>query len=307
MQETFFRESTLLTLEMRLFFAVVGLYILSCVLHLLQFWISSILPAVLSRMALPPLRSFAVGRVATQTLLLAVLAHTLLIILRGVEEGQPPVQNKYECLSWFAWCNTATYLFIRRRWAELTTPGIFVTMLSIAALFIAINKYSPVVTPLAPALQSPWYFWHVLIAFGAYAVFVVGCSVELSYVIIKALGVTRRTWEDYGLPSLEVETFHRLSYLLILMGFPLLTFGMISGAAWADAAWGRYWSWDPFEILSLITWTTFAMYLHTMSVPRWRPVWGSVFCLLGFSCMLVTFIGSGFLTKLFGLYSMHAY
>ena len=117
MQETFFRESTLLTLEMRLFFAVVGLYILSCVLHLLQFWISSILPAVLSKVALPPLRSFAVGRVATQTLLLAVLAHTLLIILRGVEEGQPPVQNKYECLSWFAWCNTATYLFIRRRWA----------------------------------------------------------------------------------------------------------------------------------------------------------------------------------------------
>jgi hypothetical protein len=49
------------------------------------------------------------------------------------------------------------------------------------------------------------------------------------------------------------------------------------------------------------------MYLHTMAVPQWRPVWGSVFCLLGFACMLITFMGSGFLTKLFGLYSMHAY
>ncbi|MFN3467852.1 MAG: hypothetical protein ACK4WF_09165, partial [Candidatus Brocadiales bacterium] len=109
MQEVFFRESTLLTLEMRLFFAVIGLYVLSCVLHLLQFGVSSLV------------RNFTVGRMATRTLLLAVLAHTLLIIVRGIEEGQPPVQNKYECLSWFAWCNTATYLFIRRRWAELTT------------------------------------------------------------------------------------------------------------------------------------------------------------------------------------------
>lgn len=186
-------------------------------------------------------------------------------------------------------------------------PGIFVTMLSIAALFLAVNKYSPVVTPIAPALQSPWYFWHVLIAFGAYAVFVVGCSVELSYLIIKALGSAKKSWEDFGLPSADVETFHGLSYKLILLGFPLLTFGIISGAAWADQAWGRYWSWDPFEILSMITWTSFGMYLHSMSIPKWRNLWGSTFCLMGFVAMLITFMGSGFLTRLFGLYSMHAY
>ncbi len=295
MEQVFTSESTLLTLELRIFFAVFALYVLSCLLHIAQFGVSVFF------------KNFSVGRMATNLLYLAVLGHTLLILLRWVEQGKPPVQNKYECLSWFAWCNTITYLYIRRRWAELSMPGIFVTMLSIAALFLAINKYNPVVTPIPPALQSPWYFWHVLIAFGAYAVFVVGCSVELSYVIIKGLSSANRSWENFGLPTMDVPKFHGLSYKLILLGFPLLTFGIISGAAWADAAWGRYWSWDPFEILSLITWTAFGMYLHSMSIPKWRENWGSALCLLGFASMLITFMGSGFLTKLFGLYSMHAY
>ncbi len=295
MEQVFTTEGSLLTLELRVFSAVMVLYVLSCVLHVSQAGISVFF------------RNFLVGRAATNLLLLAVIGHTILILIRGVEQGQPPVQSKYECLSWFAWCNCITYLYIRRRWSDLSMPGIFVTMLSIAALFLAGNKYSPVVTPIAPALQSPWYFWHVLIAFGAYAVFVVGCSVELSYLIIKALGSAKRSWEDFGLPSADVETFHGLSYKLILLGFPLLTFGIISGAAWADQAWGRYWSWDPFEILSMITWTSFGMYLHSMSIPKWRNVWGSTFCLMGFVAMLITFMGSGFLTRLFGLYSMHAY
>ncbi|MHC4197398.1 MAG: cytochrome c biogenesis protein CcsA [Planctomycetota bacterium] len=295
MEQVFTTEGSLLTLELRVFSAVMALYVLSCVLHISQAGISVFF------------RNFFVGRAATNLLLLAVIGHTIMIIIRGVEQGQPPVQNKYECLSWFAWCNCITYLYIRRRWSDLSMPGIFVTILSIAALFLAVNKYSPAVTPIAPALQSPWYFWHVLIAFGAYAVFVVGCSVELSYLIIKSLGSAKRSWEDFGLPSADVETFHGLTYKLILLGFPLLTFGIISGAAWADQAWGRYWSWDPFEILSMITWTAFGMYLHSMSIPKWRNVWGSTFCLMGFVAMLITFMGSGFLTRLFGLYSMHAY
>ena len=295
MEQVFTTESTLLTLELRILYAVIGLYVLSCLLHISQAGVSVFF------------RNFFFGKMATNLLYLAVIGHTLLIIIRWIEQGQPPVQNKYECLSWFAWCNTFTYLYIRRRWSELSMPGIFVTMLSIAALFLAINKYDPTVTPIAPALQSPWYFWHVLIAFGAYAVFVVVCSVELSYVIIKGLGYAKKSWEDFGLPSLDVQTFHGITYKLVLLGFPLLTFGIISGAAWADDAWGRYWSWDPFEILSLITWTAFGMYLHAMSIPKWRETWGSTLCLLGFASMLITFMGSGFLTKLFGLYSMHAY
>ncbi|MEE9487847.1 MAG: hypothetical protein V3W00_03960, partial [Candidatus Brocadiales bacterium] len=158
MEQVFTTEGSLLTLELRVFSAVIALYVLSCVLHVSQAGISVFF------------RNFLVGRAATKLLLLAVIGHTVLILIRGVEQGQPPVQSKYECLSWFAWCNCITYLYIRRRWSDLSMPGIFVTILSIAALFLAVNKYSPVVTPIAPALQSPWYFWHVLIAFGAYAV-----------------------------------------------------------------------------------------------------------------------------------------
>ncbi|HHT9126650.1 MAG TPA: cytochrome c biogenesis protein CcsA [Candidatus Brocadiia bacterium] len=289
------RDSLLLTIDLRLMLWIIGLYVLSCVAHIGQACVSAFC------------KNLTMGRIATWLLYAAAISHTGLTVLRWVEEGKPPFQNKYECLSWFAWSNVLTYIYVQRRWRRVSFPGVFVTVLSIAAMFIALHKYDPAVVPLAPALQSKWYIWHVLIAFFSYAVFVVGCSIELSYLFMRLSNWLGKSWEYFGLPASEVEPFHRLTFKLILVGFPLLTFGIGSGAAWADEAWGRYWSWDPFEILTLITWTAFALYLHAMAVPKWRNVLGSVFNVLGFACMIVTFMGSGWLTRLFGLYSMHAY
>ena len=310
--EIFERDSVLLTLELRLLSIIILLYGLSCATHILQIIVSMFR------------RHFVVGNIATHILYAAAAAHTALIVIRGIAEGKPPFQSKYECLSWFAWTNVLTYIYVQKKWPRVHFPGIFVSMLSIAALFIATNKYDPVVTPVSPALQSDWYEWHVIIAFLSYAVFVVSCSMELSYLFIRLFNliensviiginkgfntqIRKRDYLDYGIPAEALNSFRQMSFKLVLAGFPLLTFGIVSGAAWADNAWGRYWSWDPFEILSLITWTAFAMYLHAMSLPSWRRVGGSVFNVLGFFCMLLTFMGSGWLTRLFGLYSMHAY
>lgn len=305
-------DSALLTLELRLLTVILLLYGLSCLTHIIQLIVSFFR------------RLFVVGNVATYMLYVAAAAHTALIIIRGISEGKPPFQSKYECLSWFAWSNVLTYIYVQRKWSNVHFPGIFVTMLSIAALFIATNKYDPTVTPVSPALQSGWYEWHVIIAFLSYAVFVVSCSMELSYLFINLFNliensiiaginrvfdtqIRKRDYLDYGFSNEMLIPFRQMSFKLVIVGFPLLTFGIVSGAAWADDAWGRYWSWDPFEILSLITWTAFAMYLHAMSLPSWRKIGGSVFNVLGFFCMLLTFMGSGWLTRLFGLYSMHAY
>ena len=112
---------------------------------------------------------------------------------------------------------------------------------------------------------------------------------------------------SYGLLLENIEKFHETAYRLVLFGFPLLTFGIISGAAWADEAWGRFWSWDPKETWSLITWTVFALYLHAMVMPAWRGKPASIFNILGFICMIMTFVGVNWLAKLLGIESLHLY
>jgi ABC-type transport system involved in cytochrome c biogenesis permease subunit len=94
---------------------------------------------------------------------------------------------------------------------------------------------------------------------------------------------------------------------LVLFGFPMLTFGIMSGAAWANEAWGVYWQWDPKETWSLITWFVFALYLHTRVRPTWRGVPSTIIVIVAFLCMVTTFIGVSWLAKVFGIPSLHLY
>ena len=86
-----------------------------------------------------------------------------------------------------------------------------------------------------------------------------------------------------------------------------MTFAVFSGAAWANDAWGRYWSWDPKETWSLITWTVFTMYLHSMTMQRFNGRFASALNILGFVCMMMTFLGVNWLAKLLGIPSLHVY
>ena len=158
------------------------------------------------------------------------------------------------------------------------------------------------ISPLPPALQSPWYEAHVIAAFLSYAVFVVSFSVELCYLRFKT-----PPEESPGIFGYMDNEFRRWTHRLILFGFPFLTFAVFSGAAWANDAWGRYWSWDPKETWSLITWTVYAIYLHTKTIGRWKDTPASILNILGFICMIMTFLGVNWLVKLFGIPSLHTY
>jgi ABC-type transport system involved in cytochrome c biogenesis permease subunit len=111
----------------------------------------------------------------------------------------------------------------------------------------------------------------------------------------------------YRMDAETAARFHRAAHQLVLFGFPLLTFGIISGAAWAEQAWGRYWSGDPKETWSLITWTVYALYLHAMTMGKWRGGRASALNMLGFVCMFMTFLGVSWIAKLLGIPSIHAY
>ncbi|MBI5287279.1 MAG: c-type cytochrome biogenesis protein CcsB [Deltaproteobacteria bacterium] len=284
------RDAYLLTVELRLFWLVAGVYGISLLLYLVHLFTKKSL----------------LGKVGNSILLGGVILHTFLIILRTFEAQRAPFQTLYESLSWFAWGAVLIYLYIGRHWVGIYLPGIPVTLLAMGASLYALLTRSPAVEPLSPPLQSWWFEWHVILAFLSYAVFVVSCAIEITHLFIKPL-LTNGKGEGYGLAPDNCEAFHKLSFRLALFGFPLLTFGIFSGAAWANEAWGRYWGWDPKETWSLITWTVFAMYLHSMSIPGWKGWPASILNILGFVCMMMTFLGVNWVAKLLGIPSLHIY
>lgn len=238
-----------------------------------------------------------VGKALTWGMRITAVVHTFLILLRTIEGMRPPFQTLYETLSWFAWSANVTYLYVQSRWREIHLPGYIVAGISMAACLYSLFTRSPEIAPIPPALQSPWYEVHVVAAFFSYAVFVVSFAVEVCYFKFR---------NDPYIGHTD-ETFHRWTHRLVLLGFPFLTFAVFSGAAWANDAWGRYWSWDPKETWSLITWTVYAVYLHAKAIGGWKDRPASILNILGFICMIMTFLGVNWLVKLLDIPSMHAY
>jgi len=285
-EEILSREAYLLGIELKWFWLVSFIYSVSFLIGV--FYII--------------LRLKGLGQALTSGLWVGVVLHTFLIIFRALEGGRPPFQTLYETLSWFAWSATITYLFVQSRWKEIHAPGVVVSLISASSCLYSLFTRSPEIAPIPPALKSPWYEWHVVIAFMAYAVFVVSFAVEVSHLAFES-GL-KRVGRELGFP---LEGFYRYAHRLVLFGFPLLAFAIFSGAAWANEAWGRYWSWDPKETWSLITWTVYALYLHSKAIPDWRKTLSPTLNILGFLCMVMTFLGVNWLSKLLGIPSMHAY
>lgn len=285
----FSRSAYLLGIELKVFWAVAFIYALVALLSLVH---------IITRSA-------AAAAAARTIFLTGVVLHAALIVLRTVEAGRAPFQTLYESLSWFAWTASITYLFVSRRWT-VHVPALLVSGLSFGACLYALLSRPPGVEILSPPLQSYWFEWHVVLAFFSYAVFVVSASVESTYLILMPL-LKRGLAGGYGLTLDNIEPFHSAAFKLAAFGFPLLTFAVFSGAAWANEAWGRYWSWDPKETWSLITWTVFTLYLHSKATPRFSTKTASVFNIIGFVCMMMTFLGVNWLAKLLGIPSLHVY
>ena len=115
---------------------------------------------------------------------------------------------------------------------------------------------------------------------------------------------------EEGLSGTEIKSSSKLallqtidlwSYRIIGLGFPFLTIGIISGAVWANEAWGSYWSWDPKETWALITWLVFAIYLHARLIKGWQGKQAATLGSCGFFVIWVCYLGVNFLGK--GLHS----
>ena len=241
------------------------------------------------------------GKLATYTTLLAVSGNLAGLLVRWWESyrlgiGHAPLSNLYESLTFFAFVIGVIYLVVEWRYKSRII-GVFCAPL--AFLAIAYASMSPNISdriqPLIPALKSNWLIAHVVLCFVGYAAFAIAFGVSCMYLIRQ-----RRSAADGALtarlPSLRV--LDEVNYQLIMFGFLFLTAGIITGAVWANSAWGRYWGWDPKETWSLITWFVYATLLHAKLMRGWHGRRIAFLSILGFFAVLFTYFGVNLLPGL---------
>jgi cytochrome c-type biogenesis protein CcsB len=211
--------------------------------------------------------------------------HTAALIVRGIGAGRLPMTNQYEFATSFAWglCLVCLFFIYRHRFHVLgtfATPVIFL-VIGYAAM------QSKDVHELMPALRSGWLGFHVSTAIIAYGAFGVSFAVSLIFLMREKMpGSAFLKKYVPGSEKLDI-----LSYRAVSLGFLFLTFTIITGSIWAERAWGSYWSWDPKETWSLVTWIIYAIYLHLRIRRGWKDRSAAIFSVIGFICVIFTYIG----------------
>jgi len=243
-----------------------------------------------------------------------------LLLSRWTNGKYFPISNLYESILFLC-----AILLIGQQLAELKLSTRLIRCLNlplVLCLYWFGNSGLPpemrIITGLAPSLQSNWLMMHVSVMMLSYGTLILGSLLCLLFLLlnryarkqpdIKPLTVTSATIdasekiiESKSLSKSLLEIIDIWSYRLIGLGFPFLTLGIISGAVWANEAWGAYWSWDPKESWALITWLTFAIYLHARLIKGWNGQKTATIGSIGFVIIWVCYLGVNFLGK--GLHS----
>ena len=242
------------------------------------------------------------GSLASIIAFIGLIVQTVGLILRWFESykmgiGHAPLSNLYESLIFFSWTIVLLYLIIEWR-IKSRNLGAFV--IPFAFFSIAYASFSPNVNariqPLIPALQSNWLISHVITCFFGYAALTIACGLGFMY-LLKGLEKGEKPRLFFRLlPGREIVD--ELTYHSVVIGFIFLTLGIITGSVWAYSAWGSYWSWDPKETWSLITWLIYAAMLHSRFVHGWRGKRMAIMSIIGFASVLFTYFGVNFLPGL---------
>jgi len=241
------------------------------------------------------------ARLASVVALAGLIGNGAGFILRWVESyrlgiGHAPLSNLYESLVFFSFTIVLIYLIIERRYANRVI-GAFTAPLAFLAMAYA--SLSPLVSdriqPLIPALKSNWLIAHVITCFIGYGAFAVAFGVSWMY-IVKQRGNGKKGSLLERFP--EPRVLDELNHQLVMFGFLFLSAGIITGAVWANSAWGRYWGWDPKETWSLITWFIYATLLHAKLMRGWHGKRIAYLSIAGFGAVLFTYFGVNYLPGL---------
>jgi cytochrome c-type biogenesis protein CcsB len=246
-------------------------------------------------------RNQLVGAAGSYSAYGGLLVQTAAILLRWKETydlgiGHAPLSNLYESVVFFAWAIILIFAFVDLKY-RYRIIGAFVVPFALLGMAWAQLGLNSGIEPLVPALQSNWLLYHVITCFLGYAAFAVACGVSIMYLIATRSGLSEDR-SKCGILSMfpPLRLLDDINYKAIMIGFPLLTLGIVTGAAWASYAWGTYWSWDPKETWSLIVWFVYAAFLHARFTRGWvgrRSAWlsitgfaATIFCYLGVNLLL---------------------
>jgi cytochrome c-type biogenesis protein CcsB len=236
------------------------------------------------------------GRVAVAATAVGLLVELGSLVTRGLATDRWPWGNMMEFAAVVGAVGVATFLGVLVKQPQVRYLGMFVLLPVVVLLFLGGTVLYSEPAPLVPALRSYWITIHVTtIAIGT-GIFLVSSIATLLYLV-------RRRWDlavDAGrtptrfpvtlgsrLPTTEV--LDRMAYRTAAFGFPIYTFAIIAGAIWAEAAWGRYWGWDPKETWAFITWVVYAAYLHARATAGWRGTAAARVNLIAFGTMIFNF------------------
>jgi cytochrome c-type biogenesis protein CcsB len=232
----------------------------------------------------PASTGMGLGTYGTLITYLALIFLTASLLFRTIATQHGPFANMYEFSIAFAWGTLAMYLYFERRYHQRVL-GLVALPIALAMLLYAMTIPSTI-DPLVPALQNNLLLSvHVAVAIVAYGTFTVAFASAVLYLVQGEKGRA-------GLPSREL--LDEISYKAVMVGFPFLTLTIVLGAVWANEAWGTYWSWDPKETASLVTWLIYGSYLHARVVRGWRGERAAYLLILGFAAVLFTYFGNLF-------------
>jgi cytochrome c-type biogenesis protein CcsB len=280
----------------RLFMAAVGVYVLSMVLHGVEY--------ALTRSATPVLvggpsgsapsesapfesaqagrtRADRLGRMGVAVLVLGAGLQFVSIVARGLAAGRWPLGNMYEFTSAICLAAVVTWLVVLRRWSGARPAGLFLLLPVVILLFLAGTVLYARAAPVMPALQSYWLVVHVTTIALSSGLFVVPGVASLLYLLRRSGRLPE--FAD-RLPA--AENLDRLAYRVTIIAFPLYTFAVIAGAIWAEAAWGRFWGWDPKETVAFVAWVIYASYLHARATAGWRTGRAAWINVAGFAAII---------------------
>jgi cytochrome c-type biogenesis protein CcsB len=265
-----------------LFLIALGFYLISTVFYLLFL--------AINRKHIEVIGNFS--------LLGGFIIHLCSTFFRYVQAGYTPITNLHESLSFLSLCIAGFFLFLKRSYKISILGSIIVPLLSL--MFIWALSLPSEIKPLPPILQSYWLPIHTIFAFIGNSIFFVSFFVSLLYLLLER-GIKRKRFSPISTRFPSLEVLDSINYRCMSYGFPFLTIGIITGSLWAGIAWGSYWSWDPKETWSLITWIVYAILIHNRLTIGWRGRKTAYMMIVGFFSILFTFLGINFI--LGGLHS----
>jgi len=247
------------------------------------------------------------------------------LVLRWWDSGHFPISNLYESLCFLAWGCTLAQLLVERAWSSPLVSAACSPMAlgCVAFASFALPDRLQEASPLVPALRSSWLIMHVSVIMLSYAALLVGSLLSVAVLFtdrdqalqLRSSSIGGGAFRQSSLagPSAAglrlqsvamgtAEQLDSLSYRTITVGFLLLSVGLVSGAVWANEAWGSWWSWDPKETWALICWLVYAAYLHTRLIRGWQGRKPALVASAGLVVIVVCYIG----VNLLGI-GLHSY